>query len=153
MDGDVSASNVRSMDQHLRLTIAPRRLNLQLLSAFVVAALILAVAGIYSVISYSVNQRAHEIGVRMAIGAEYRHVLKMVIRDGIKPVLAGWALGILTVLGLNKVLARLVYAVSASDPATLAGVALLFGCVSLAALYFPARRATRIDPLVVLRTS
>lgn len=89
----------------------------------------------------------------MAIGAEHRHVLKMVVRDGIKPVLAALALGILTVLGLNKVLASLVYAVSASDPATLAGVALLFGCVSLAALYFPARRATRIDPLVVLRTS
>jgi putative ABC transport system permease protein len=79
-------------------------------------------------------------------------VLKMVVRDGIKPVLAGLALGILAVLGLNKVLASLVYAVSASDPATLADIA-LFGCVSLAALYFPARRATRIDPLVVLRTS
>ena len=89
----------------------------------------------------------------MTIGAEHRHVLKMVSRDGSKRVLAGLALGILTVHGLNKVLASLVYAVSASDPAHLAGLALLFGCVSPAALYFPARRATRIDPLVVLRTS
>jgi predicted permease len=150
-DGDVAASNVRSMDQYLSLTIAPRRFNLQLLSIFAFAALALAVAGIYGVISYSVNQRAHEIGVRMAMGAQRTHVLKMVIGDGIKPVLAGLALGILGVLGLSKALSSLVYAVSASDPATLVGVTLLFGCVSLAALYLPARRATRIDPLIALR--
>jgi predicted permease len=152
VDADVAASNVRSMDQYLSLTIAPRRFNLQLLSVFALAALALAVAGIYGVISYSVNQRAHEIGVRMALGARRSHVLRMVITDGIKPVLAGLALGILSVLGLSKALASLVYAVSASDPATLADVTLLFGCVSLAALYFPARRATRIDPLAILRT-
>jgi putative ABC transport system permease protein len=152
VDGDVAASNVRSMDQYLSLTIAPRRFNLQLLSVFALAALALALAGIYGVISYSVNQRAHEIGVRMAMGARRSHVLRMVIADGIKPVLAGLALGILSVFGLAKALASLVYAVSASDPATLAGVTLVFGCVSLAALYFPARRATRIDPLVILRT-
>jgi predicted permease len=151
VDGDVAASNVRSMDQYLSLTIAPRRFNLQLLSVFALAALALAVAGIYGVISYSVNQRVHEIGVRLAMGAQRSHVLKMVIGDGMKPVLAGVALGIPGVLGLSKVLASLVYAVSASDPATLAGVTLLFGCVSLAALYLPARRATRIDPLIALR--
>jgi putative ABC transport system permease protein len=153
VDGDVAASNVRSMDQYLALTIAPRRFNLQLLSVFALAALALALAGIYGVISSSVNQRAHEIGVRMALGARRSHVLRMVIIDGIKPVLAGLALGILSVFGLSKALANLVYAVSASDPATLAGVTLLFGCVSLAALYLPARRATRIDPLVFLRTN
>jgi predicted permease len=151
VDGDVAASNVRSMDQYLSLTIAPRRFNLQLLSVFALAALALAVAGIYGVISYSVNQRVHEIGVRMAMGAQRSHVLRMVIGDGIKPVLAGLALGILGVLGLSKALASLVYAVSASDPATLVGVTLLFGSVSLAALYLPARRATRIDPLITLR--
>jgi len=151
VDGDVAASNVRSMDQYLSLTIAPRRFNLQLLSIFAVAGLALAAAGIYGVISYSVNQRTQEIGVRMAMGAQRSHVLKMVIGDGLKPVLAGLALGILGVLALSKVLSSLVYAVSASDPATLAGVTLLFGCVSLAALYLPARRATRIDPLIALR--
>lgn len=124
VDGDVAASNVRSMDQYLALTIAPRRFNLQLLSVFALAALALALAGIYGVISSSVNQRVHEIA----------------------------ALGMLSVFGLSKALANLVYAISASDPATLAGVTLLFGCVSLAALYLPARRATRIDPLVILRT-
>lgn len=152
VDGDVTASNVRSMDQYLALTIAPRRFNLQLLSAFALAALALALAGIYGVISSSVNQRAHEIAVRMAMGAQHSHVLRMVIADGIKPVLAGMALGILGVFGLGTVFASLVYAVSTRDPATLAGVTLLFGGVSLAALYFPARRATRIDPLVILRT-
>jgi ABC-type antimicrobial peptide transport system permease subunit len=77
----------------------------------------------------------------------------MVIGDGIKPVLAGLVLGIFSVFGLSKALASLVFAVSASDPAVLAGVALVFGCLSLAALYFPARRATRIDPLAILRTN
>jgi predicted permease len=152
VDGDVAASNVRSMDQYLSLTMAPRRFNLQLLSIFALAALALALAGIYGVISYSVNQRAREIGIRMAMGARRNHVLRMVIAEGIKPVLAGLALGILSVFTLSKVLASLVYGVSVSDPGTLAGVTLLFGCASLAALYFPARRATRIDPLVILRT-
>jgi putative ABC transport system permease protein len=152
VDGDVAASNVRSMEQYLSLTIAPRRFNLQLLSVFALAALALALAGIYGVISYSVKQRAHEIGVRMAMGARRGHVLRMVIIDGMKPVLAGLALGILSVFGLGRALASLVYAVSTSDPDTLAGVTLIFGCVSLAALYFPARRATRIDPLAILRS-
>jgi predicted permease len=152
VDGDVAASNVRSMDQYLSLTIAPRRFNLQLLSVFAVAAFALALAGIYGVISFSVNERAHEIAVRMAMGAQRSHVLRMVIADGLKLVFAGLALGILGVFGLSTVLASLVYAVSASDPATLAGVTLIFGCVALAALYLPARRATRIDPLVILRT-
>jgi predicted permease len=152
VDGEVAASSVRSMDQYLSLTMAPRRFNLQLLSVFALAALALALAGIYGVISYSANQRAHEIGVRMAMGARRSHVLRMVIADGIKPVLAGVAVGILSVFALSKALASLVYGVSASDPATLAGVTLIFGCVSLAALYFPARRATGIDPLVILRT-
>jgi predicted permease len=151
VDGDVAASNVRSMDQYLSLTIAPRRFNLQLLSVFALAALALAVAGIYGVISYSVNQRAHEIGVRMAMGARRSHVLRMMITDGIKPVLAGLAVGIVGVFGLSRVLTSLVYAISASDPATLAIVTLLFGGVSLGALYLPAQRATKVDPMTALR--
>jgi predicted permease len=152
VDADVAASNVRTMDQYLSLTIAPRRFNLQLLSIFALAALALALAGIYGVISYSVNQRAHEIGVRMAMGALRSNVLRMVIADGIKPVLVGIALGTLSVFGLSAALASLVFGVNASDPATLVSVTLIFGCVSLAALYLPARRATRIDPLAILRT-
>jgi putative ABC transport system permease protein len=152
VDADVAASNVRSMDQYLSLATSPRRFNLQLISIFALAALALALAGIYGAISSSVNQRAREIGVRMAMGARPSHMLRMVIGEGIKPVLAGLAVGILSVFGLSKALTSLVYGVSASDPATLAGVTLIFGCVSLTALYLPARRATRINPLVILRT-
>jgi predicted permease len=152
VDADVAASNVRSMDQYLSLATAPRRFNLQLISIFALAALALALAGIYGAISSSVNQRAREIGVRMAMGARPSHMLRMVIGEGIKPVLAGLAVGILSVFGLSKALTSLVYGVSASDPATLAGVTLIFGCMSLTALYLPARRATRINPLVILRT-
>lgn len=152
VDAEVAASNVRSMDQYYSMTIAPRRFNLQLLSIFALAALALALAGIYGVISYSVNQRAHEIGVRMAIGAQQSDVLRMVIRDGLKPVIAGLTLGILSVLALTRVVATLLFAVSASDPATLAWVTSLFCGVSLTALLVPARRAAKIDPLEVLRT-
>jgi ABC-type antimicrobial peptide transport system permease subunit len=148
----VAASNIRSMDQYLSLTIAPRRFNLQLLSVFALAALALALAGIYGVISYSVNQRAHEIGVRMAIGAQRSDVLRMMIREGMKPVMVGLALGVLSVLALTRALASLLFAVSASDPATLAWVILLFCVVSFAAILVPAHRAAKIDSLAALRT-
>jgi putative ABC transport system permease protein len=140
------------MDQYYSMTIAPRRFNLELLSIFAIAALTLALAGIYGVISYSVNQRAQEISVRMALGAQQTDVLRMVIMDGMKPVLVGLALGILSVLGLARTVASLLFAVSASDPATLLGVISLFCVVSLAALYFPGRRAAAIDPLAMLRS-
>jgi putative ABC transport system permease protein len=134
------------------MTIAPRRFNLQLLSIFALAALALALAGIYGVISYSVNQRAHEISVRMAIGAQRSDVLRMVIRDGMRPVIVGIVLGLLSVFALTRVLASLLFAVSASDPATLAWVTLLFCGVSFAAILVPARRAATIDSLALLRT-
>ena len=152
VDAEVAASHVRSMDQYYSTTIAPRRFNLQLLSLFATAALALALAGIYGVISYSVNQRMHEIGVRMAMGAQPSDVLRMVIMDGLKPVLVGLALGILSVFALTRVVASLLFAVSASDPTTLASVTLLFCGMSLAALLLPARRAANMNPLAVLRT-
>jgi len=152
VDGDVAASNVRSMDQYLSLTIAPRRFNLQLLSIFAIAALALALAGIYGVISYSVNQRTHEIGVRMALGAHPSDVLRMVIVDGLKPVLVGLALGILSVFALTRAVASLLFAVSASDPAALISVTVLFCSVSLVAVIVPAHRAAKMDSLAVLRT-
>lgn len=152
VDPGVAASYVRSMDQYFSLTIAPRRFNLQLLSVFAIAALALALAGIYGVISYSVSQRAHEIGVRMAIGAQPSDVLRMVIMDGLKPVLVGLALGILSVFALAKAVASLLFGVSASDPATLVSVTVLFCSTSFVAALVPAHRATRIDSLTVLRT-
>jgi putative ABC transport system permease protein len=152
VDADVAASDIRSMDQYYSMTIAPRRYNLELLSIFALVALALALAGIYGVISYSVYKLAHEIGVRMAVGAQKSDVLRMVISDGIKPVLLGLALGILSVCALTKAVASLLFAVSPSDPATLFLVTLLFIGASLAALLVPARRATNMDSLAVLRT-
>ena len=152
VDAGAATSNVRSMDQYFSMTIAARRFNLQLLSIFAIAALTLALAGIYGVISYSVNQRAHEIGVRMAVGAQRGDVLRMVIIGGMKPVLVGLALGLLSVFALTKAVGSLLFAVSASDPATLVSVALFFFTVSFAALFVPARRAANIDSLAVLRT-
>jgi predicted permease len=152
VDAEVAASNVRLMDQYYSMTIAPRRFNLQLLSIFALAALALALAGIYGVISYSVNQRAHEISVRMVFGAQRSDVLRMVIREGMKPVMVGLVLGILSVFALTRALASLLFAVSASDPPTLAWVTLLFCGVSFAAIIMPARRAANIDSLAMLRT-
>jgi predicted permease len=153
VDAEVAASNARSMDQYYSMTIAPRRFNLQLLSIFAFAALALALAGIYGVISYDVKQRTHEISVRMAIGAQRGDVVRMVIKEGMKPVLVGLAVGVLSVLALTKVVASLLFAVSASDPATLTCVTLVFWGVSFAALLVPARRAANIDPIAVLRTT
>lgn len=151
VDADVAASDIRSMDQYYSMTIAPRRFNLELLSMFALAALALALAGIYGVVSYSVNQRTHEIGVRMPVGAQKSDVLRMVIPDGMKAALLGLALGILSVFALTKAVASLLFAVSPSDPGTLALVTLFFIGVSLAALFVPARRATNIDSHAVLR--
>jgi putative ABC transport system permease protein len=152
VDAEVAASNVRSMDQYYSMTTGPRRFNLQLLSIFALAALALALGGIYGVISYSVNQRAHEISVRMAIGAQRSDVLWMVIREGMKPVMVGLVLGVLSVFALTRAVASLLFAVSASDPATLAWVTSLFCGVSFAAILVPARRAATVDSLAVLRT-
>jgi predicted permease len=151
VDADVAVSNVQSMDQQIAVAMGPRRFNLELLSLFAIAALALALAGIYGVVSYSVKRRTHEIGVRMALGANQLDVLWMVIADGMKPVLAGAALGILGVFALTKELNSLLFAVSATDPATLTLVTLLFCSVSHAALLLPARRASETDPLAVLR--
>jgi ABC-type antimicrobial peptide transport system permease subunit len=134
------------------MTIAPRRSDLQLLSIFAIAALALALAGIYGVISYSVNQRTHEIGVRMALGAQPSDVLRMVIMDGMKPVLVGLALGILSVFALTRAVASLLFAVSASNPAALVSVTVLFCSVSLVAVIVPAHCAAKMDSLASLRT-
>lgn len=151
VDADVAASNVRSMEQYYKEVLEPRRFNLRLVATFAIAAVGLALAGIYGVVAYGVSQRANEIGVRMAIGAEPRRVLWMVIVDGSKAVMAGLAIGVVCVFGLTRALASLLFGASASASATLASVALLFAVVAFAALYLPARRATRIDCLTVLR--
>jgi len=122
-----------------------------LLSVFAALALVLAAVGIYGVMAYAVAQRTREIGVRLALGAQPRDVLNMVLVGGGKLAAFGLALGLIGSLGMNYFLRSQLYGVSSSDPLTYATVAALLGVVALAACYLPARRATRVDPLVALR--
>jgi putative ABC transport system permease protein len=122
-----------------------------LLSLFAALALTLATVGIYGVISYAVSQRTREIGVRMALGAHPGNVLRLILGEGLKLVLAGAALGIIFALLATRFIATMIYGVSATDPLIFFSVITLLVLVSLAACYIPARRAMRVDPIVALR--
>jgi predicted permease len=143
--------NVQTMDEVVSNSFAARRLSMMLLGVFAALALVLACVGIYGVISYLVGQRTHEIGVRMALGAQRNDVLQMVIGHGAKMALIGVAIGIGAALGLTRLMANQLFGVSAHDPLTFAGVAMLLILVAVAACYIPARRAMRVDPVVALR--
>jgi ABC-type antimicrobial peptide transport system permease subunit len=129
----------------------PARMGAALLGLFGALALILASIGIYGVLAYSVAQRTSEIGLRMALGAQPRQVLRLVLRQGMLLALIGAAVGILVALPVARLASGLLYGVSATDPITYAAITLLLMGVALLACYLPARRATRIDPLVALR--
>jgi putative ABC transport system permease protein len=151
LDKDQPVSDIRTMESWLAESVARTRFGTLLLGAFAGLALTLAAAGIYGVMSYSVAQRQSEIGVRMALGAQARDVLRLVIRQGLALVLVGVALGLLGALALTRVISSLLYGVSATDPLTFAAIALLLLGVSWVACYIPARRAARVDPLTALR--
>jgi ABC-type antimicrobial peptide transport system permease subunit len=122
-----------------------------LFTAFAALALMLGTVGIYGVISFFVGQRTREIGVRMALGAQSRDVLKLVLREGLILTAMGVAVGLSAALALTRFLSGLLYGVTATDPWNFAGVAAIFGIVAVAASYIPARRAMRVDPIVALR--
>jgi predicted permease len=143
--------NVQTMDEVVSHSFAARRLSMILLGAFAALALGLACVGIYGVISYLVGQRTHEIGVRMALGAQRGDVLRLVIGHGARMALIGVAIGIGAALGLTRLMANQLFGVSAHDPLTFAGVAVLLIMVAVAACYIPARRAMRVDPMIALR--
>ena len=132
-------------------TISSQRLAMFLLSVFAGLALVLSAVGIYGVASYLTGQRTHEIGVRVALGASRRDVLRLVLGQGLKITLIGVGIGIAAALGLTRLITTMIYGVGALDPLTFAAVAVLLSCIALAACYLPARRAMRVDPAVALR--
>jgi ABC-type lipoprotein release transport system permease subunit len=152
VDPQVPASNVRAMSQFMAAALAGQRFNLLLLSVFGGAALLLAAAGIYGVMSYSVARRTPEIGLRLALGAQPSDALRLVTGQGMKLALTGVSLGLVGSLALTRLLASLLYDVSATDPLTFVSVALLLPGVAWLACYLPARRAARVDPIIALRS-
>jgi putative ABC transport system permease protein len=151
VDPGVPVAQVRMLDDIVSDSVAPQRLYLWLLVSFAGLAALLAAVGIYGVMAYSVSQRTHEIGVRMALGAASRDMLNMVLWDAGKVTVAGMATGLASAFVLTRLMSSLLYKVSAADPITYAGISVLIVCVSLLASYIPARKASRVDPMVALR--
>jgi putative ABC transport system permease protein len=132
-------------------SLARHRFSMILLNTFAALALLLASIGLYGVVSYLVSQRTHELGIRLALGAQRRDVLRLVVNHGMKMALGGVALGLFGALGLTRLLAGMLYGVGATDPVTFTSIALLLLTVALLACFVPARRASRVDPMVALR--
>jgi putative ABC transport system permease protein len=151
IDPDQPIYSIRTMDEIRAESVASERLILTLLSIFACIALVLAIVGIYGVMSYSVTQRTHEIGIRMAIGAQPRDVFRMVIGQGMMLALIGVAIGLLLAFALTRLMTTMLFGVAPTDPATFAAIAVLLTVVALVACYVPGRRATKVDPVVSLR--
>ncbi|MBA2502310.1 MAG: ABC transporter permease, partial [Pyrinomonadaceae bacterium] len=151
IDKDQPIFNVRTMNQIITESMAPQRLSAFLFAGFALIALVLAGVGIYAVISYSIAQRTHEIGIRMALGAQAGDIFRLVVKQSMTLILVGIAIGGIGAFAVTRLMASILYGVSASDPVTFTCVALLLGGIAFLACYIPARRATRIDPMVALR--
>jgi putative ABC transport system permease protein len=144
-------SRPQTMNEAIAGSLARGRFSMTLLGAFAAVALLLASVGLYGVISYLVGQRMHELGVRIALGARRRDVLRLVVNHGMKMALVGVAIGLIAAFGLTRLMANMLYGVSATDPTTFAVIALLLAAVAILACLVPAWRATKVDPLVALR--
>ncbi|MGB7921785.1 MAG: ABC transporter permease [Pyrinomonadaceae bacterium] len=151
VDNQIPITRVKTMTEVAAASVAGQRFNMLLLGIFAAVALMLAAVGIYGVISYTVTQRTHEIGIRMALGAQTRDVLKLILGQGLLLAVIGVVIGIAGAFALTRVMTSLLFNVSATDPATFASVALLLVCVALLASYIPARRAMKVDPMIALR--
>ena len=151
MDEDVPLFGVKSMDEYLSASVTAPRFNTTLLSIFAGVALVLTIVGLYGVMSYSVVQRTNEIGIRLALGAQSRDVLLMIIKQGSKLIIVGLAIGLVGAYAATRVIASLLFGVTTKDPFTFVAAAVLLAIVALLACYVPAWRATKVDPLEALR--
>jgi len=151
IDPDQPIYNPRTMGEIRAESVAPERLNLTLLAIFAGIALVLAIVGIYGVMSYSVTQRTHEIGIRKAIGAQPRDVFTMILGPGMKLALIGIGLGLVGALALTRLMASMLFGVEPTDATTFSAIAVLLTVVALLACYLPGRRATKVEPTVSLR--
>src|ERR1043166_477443 len=151
LDPDQPIYNIRTMDEIRGDSVAPQRLNLTLLSIFAGIAFVLAIVGIYGVMSYAVTQRTHEIGIRMAIGAQPRDVFRMILGQGMFLTIIGMAAGLLGAFALTRLMATMLFSIKPTDPITFGVVALILVVVALLACYIPGRRATKVDPVNSLR--
>jgi putative ABC transport system permease protein len=151
LEPNMAITNVQTVKEIVSQGLWAPRMGAGLLTVFGGLALILAAVGVYGVLSYSVSQQTREIGIRMSLGARQNQVLRLVIGQGIRLAAAGLVLGLLVALGLTRVLSSLLFGVSTHDPVTFGGVSLVLVCVAILACYIPARRATRVDPIIALR--
>ena len=151
VDPDQPVTDIKTMDELVSTEAAGRRFVLQLIGVFAVIALVLAAVGIYGVVSYGTRQRTHEIGIRMALGARGQQILWLVAGQNAKWLLIGITTGVASALALTRLLAAYLYAVRPTDPLTFVAVSLLLLAVAMIAVYIPARRATKVDPMVALR--
>jgi putative ABC transport system permease protein len=151
VDKSASVSNINTMEQLVAESVTQPRFNLFLLGLFACVALLLSAAGIYGVTAYSVTQRTHEFGIRMALGAQVSDVLKMILGQGMSLIAVGITFGLVGSFALTRLIKKLLFGVSATDPLTLIAITLLLALVALLACYIPARRATKVDPLTALR--
>jgi putative ABC transport system permease protein len=151
IDPQIALDDLKTMDSVIDKSLAPQRFNLALIALFAVLAIFLAAVGVYGVLSYSISQRTREIGVRIALGAQRGSVLRMTVGEGMKLALFGTAAGMVGGFLLTRLMASLLFGVTAHDPLTFVGVAVVVAIISFAACYIPARRAMRVDPIVALR--
>ena len=151
MDTDVPLFGIKSMEEYLSASVAAPRFNTTLLSIFAGVALVLTIVGLYGVMSYSVVQRTNEIGIRLALGAQSRDVLLMIVKQGSKLIVLGLVIGLLGAFLATRVISSLLFGVTTKDPFTFVAAAVLLAIVALLACYIPAWRATKVDPLEALR--
>jgi putative ABC transport system permease protein len=151
LDSQIPVSGIQSMDDLLAVSVGQQRFNMLLLGSFAALAVALAGVGIYGMVAYRVTQRTQEIGVYIALGAQHRDVLRLVMKDGVKLGLLGIVLGLAGAVALTRVMVSVLFEVKPTDPATLIGVALLLAVVAMLACYIPARRALSIHPMTALR--